>query len=100
MATKQDRLIVRIQQQEIEIQDLKDELARLRGRFTNLDLPRYSGDPMLDDVLATRSPSFDENVAMLPATYWARYDLSAVRVGWEMAHRSAEKPARPGEPWY
>ena len=63
--------------------DQAAELCRLRARFTNLDAPKYTSDPMLDSVLATRNPEFDAWVASLPDTYWARYDLSAVRIGWE-----------------
>ena len=32
---------------------------------------------------ADRNPDFDAWVASLPAKSWARYDLSACRLGWE-----------------
>lgn len=66
-------------------QALEDELARLRARFTKLDLPRYSGAPMLDSVLKNENPAFRAWASSLPPEYWARYDLSAVRIGYEGA---------------
>lgn len=41
-----------------------------------------TGNPELDAVLLKPDPTFDAFVASLPANYWARYDLSAVRLGW------------------
>lgn len=66
---------------------LERENNELRSKFTKLDKPRYSGSLMLDDVLEESSPDFDTWVASLPATYWARYDLSAARIGWEAARK-------------
>ena len=60
----------------------RDELA---AKFTKLDKPKYSGLPMLDEVLSNPNPEFIAWVASLPATYWTRYDLSAARIGWEAA---------------
>lgn len=60
----------------------RDSLAK---KFTKLDKPKYSGDPMLDDVLAKENADFRAWVNSLPPTYWARYDLSAARIGWEAA---------------
>ncbi len=62
---------------------LERELKELRAKFTRLDQPRYSGAPMLDAVLGTPNPEFRTWVDSLPPTYWARYDLSAARIGWE-----------------
>lgn len=54
------------------------------GRQQAEPAPRPNkGDPMLDAVLKTPSAEFDAWVKSLPYTYWARYDLSACRVGWE-----------------
>lgn len=73
-----------------EIDRLERELAKeiqqrkeLAKKFTRLDKPKHSGDPMLDAVLGTRNSDFDAWVARLPVTYWVRYDLSAARIGWE-----------------
>lgn len=65
-----------------EAADLLEEMA---GRFTKLDQPKGTGAKMLDDVLSVPNPEFRAWVASLPATYWARYDLSAARIGWEAA---------------
>jgi hypothetical protein len=70
---------------ENELADMAKQRDELAARFTRLDEPRYSGKPMLDLVLSVRNPEFDAWVASLPPTYWARYDLSAVRIGWEAA---------------
>ena len=54
------------------------------------------GDPMLDAVLKVRSAEFDAWVKSLPSVYWARYDLSACRIGWEagrVAMQQAERDA-------
>jgi hypothetical protein len=72
-------------QLERELADMTKQRDELAARFTRLDEPRYSGKPMLDLVLSVRNPEFDAWVASLPPTYWARYDLSAVRIGWEAA---------------
>jgi len=65
--------------------ELCDEIERLRSRFTKLDMPRYSGAPMLDKVLAQPNDEFRVWAYTLPPEYWARYDLSAARIGWEGA---------------
>lgn len=70
-----------------ESERLQAENAKLRAKFTKLDQPKYSGDPMLDKWLETRNPEFTAEIDKLPPTYWARYDLSAVRIGWELALR-------------
>lgn len=51
------------------------------------------GDPMLDHVLKTENPEFNAWRESLPPAYWARYDLSACRIGWEAA--KAVAPAAP-----
>lgn len=63
------------------------EIEALTKRFTKLDKPKYSGDPMLDAVLGTTNEDFRAWVESLPPTYWARYDLSAARIGWEAASK-------------
>lgn len=63
------------------------EIEALTKRFTKLDKPKYSGDPMLDAVLADSNPDFRAWADSLPPTYWARYDLSAARIGWEAASK-------------
>lgn len=65
--------------------ELERERDALAGKFTKLDKPKYSGEPMLDAVLGTPNPDFRAWVDSLPPTYWARYDLSAARIGWEAA---------------
>jgi hypothetical protein len=67
-----------------EMERQRDNLAK---KFTRLDKPKYSGDPMLDAVLADTNPDFRAWVDSLPPTYWARYDLSAARIGWEAARK-------------
>lgn len=49
------------------------------------------GDPKLDALLKEPSPEFDALVRSLPETYWARYDLGAMRLGWEFGrmHKDA-----------
>ena len=74
------------------IQQLEAEITRLRSRFTKLDMPRYSGAPMLDSVLAEPSPEFRAWADTLPPEYWARYDLSAARIGWEGAKGNIKIP--------
>lgn len=64
------------------------EIERLRAQFTRLDKPKHSGDPMLDAVLQKPNAEFRAWVESLPPTYWARYDLSAARIGWEAARAS------------
>lgn len=64
---------------------LERERNKLASKFTKLDKPKYSGEPMLDSVLAEENPDFRAWVKSLPDTYWARYDLSAARIGWEAA---------------
>lgn len=49
------------------------------------------GDPMLDAVLKTEDPKFRAWVETLPATYWARYDLSACRIGWHFGRDALAK---------
>jgi hypothetical protein len=63
------------------------EIEALTKRFTKLDKPKYSGDPMLDSVLGETNEDFRAWVESLPPTYWARYDLSAARIGWEAASK-------------
>jgi hypothetical protein len=63
------------------------EIEALTKRFTKLDKPKYSGEPMMDSVLATTNPDFRAWVDSLPPAYWARYDLSAARIGWEAASK-------------
>lgn len=67
------------------------ERDTLAERFTKLGKPKHSGDPMLDEILGTQSPEFDAWVKSLPPTYWARYDLSAARIGWEAGKKSSER---------
>ena len=71
--------------------DLIDDLVK---KFTKLDEPKYSGDMMMDSVLATQNPEFRAWVDSLPPTYWARYDLSAARIGWEAAGKFIQSNAK------
>lgn len=50
------------------------------------------GDPMLDAVLDTPNPQFDAWVKSLPPAYWARYDLSACRIGFEAGAAPQQQP--------
>jgi hypothetical protein len=83
----QDEWLALCQSLESQLTAARAEIEELKSRFTKLDEPKYSGSPMLDAVLKERNPEFDEWVASLPATYWARYDLSAARIGWEFGRR-------------
>jgi hypothetical protein len=74
-----------------DIMALVDEIDRLRAKFTKLDMPRYSGAPMLDDVLAEPNPAFRAWAETIPTEYWARYDLSAARIGWEGAMKTLKE---------
>ena len=42
------------------------------------------------DFLYTKNEEFSEFVSKMPDTHWAKYDLSAVRLGWE-AHKLLNK---------
>ncbi len=70
---------------EREFNEAREQRDRLAEKFTRLDKPKYSGDPMLDSVLKVTNPAFRNWAHSLPPTYWARYDLSAARIGWEAA---------------
>lgn len=70
----------------VEVVTLEDYQA-IAKRFTKLDKPRHSADPMFDDLLKERNLEFEAWVATVPDTYWARYDLSAARIGWEAARK-------------
>lgn len=70
---------------ERELADAEEKIKHLESKFTKLDKPMYSGNPMLDSVLETSNPEFDAWVKSQSPTYWARYDLSAARIGWEAA---------------
>ena len=72
--------------------DLIDDLLQ---RFTKLDKPKYSGEPMLDSVLGTTNADFRAWVESLPPLYWSRYDLSAARIGWEAACENQETKSKP-----
>lgn len=78
-----DRLADKVAERNTRIAELEAEVARLKAKFTKLDRPMLKGDPMLDAVLLERNSEFDAWAATLPETYWARYDLSAARIGWE-----------------
>ena len=80
--SEQARLLGMSGEREARLIAERDELA---AKFTKLDKPKYSGLPMMDQVLAKPNPEFIAWVASLPATYWTRYDLSAARIGWEAA---------------
>jgi hypothetical protein len=67
------------------IDTLCDAAEAMESKFTKLDKPKYSGDPMMDSVLGTPNADFRAWVDSLPPTYWTRYDLSAARIGWEAA---------------
>jgi hypothetical protein len=76
----------------LQARHLERDRNSLASKFTRLDKPKYSGDPMLDAVLVTDDWEFREWVARLPATYWARYDLSAARIGWAAAKERFKSP--------
>ncbi len=40
--------------------------------------------------LETPSPAFEAFRDSMPPNYWARYDLSAVRLGWEAASKPCD----------
>jgi DNA repair exonuclease SbcCD ATPase subunit len=75
----------KLEEKSFELDLANSEVARLRSKFTKLDRPRYKGEPMLDEVLVTPNPAFRAWAESLPQEYWARYDLSAARIGWEAA---------------
>lgn len=56
-----------------------DRIATAQGTF------RPTGNPDLDRLLTRPSADFEALRDSLPDTYWARYDLSAVRLGYELA---------------
>ena len=77
--------VVKAQEMMMLAKKMEREKNALAKKFTRLDKPKYSGDPMLDSVLMDTNPDFRAWVDSLPPTYWARYDLSAARIGWEAA---------------
>jgi hypothetical protein len=44
-----------------------------------------------DNILVERDPKFESWVALQPPKWWARYDLSAVRMGWEAGKQHVAK---------
>lgn len=62
---------------------IKTQRDELRDRLEAQPPRPVKGDPMLDAVLDTPNPQFDAWVKSLPPAYWARYDLSACRIGFE-----------------
>lgn len=58
-----------------------DYLA-LRAQLAALQAFKPSGDAQLDAILGQPDPEFTAMRDSLPPNYWARYDLSAVRLGW------------------
>jgi len=58
------------------IREKNAELERMKKK------PPVKGDPVFDAPLYTKDAEFDSFVASLPEQYWARYDLSALRLGW------------------
>lgn len=54
-------------------------------------MPSASAEPKLSDsqelnrLLTTKDPSWDAWKQTIPEKYWARYDLSAVKLGWSAA---------------
>ncbi|MCE5310482.1 MAG: hypothetical protein LLG20_22825 [Acidobacteriales bacterium] len=79
-----------------EAADLIDDLVK---RFTKFDKPKYSGDSMLDAVLGTPNADFRTWVDSLPPSYWARYDLSAARIGWEAAFKFIQANVKRMHPY-
>ncbi|ULQ45934.1 hypothetical protein JN531_012575 [Flagellatimonas centrodinii] len=75
---------------------LCDEFERLQARddalMTKHGAFKGTGNPELDALMQAPSPAFGQVRDSLPENYWARYDLSAVRLGWELAQRALDKP--------
>lgn len=53
----------------------------------------------IDEVLKTNNPEFRAWVDSLPAKHWAKYDLSACRLGWEAATERAANIAEASNKW-
>lgn len=51
----------------------------------------------LDARLLEESPEFTAAYSRFPATHWSRYDLSAVRLGWELAREVRRESAGAAE---
>ena len=45
-----------------------------------------------------RDDRFDKWVESLPASHWAKYDLSACRLGWDAATNAADRVIKDAEP--
>lgn len=87
-----------------EICERDDEIERLRVRdkalMTKQGTFKGTGDPTLDACLLQPDPAFTAFVESMPATYWARYDISAVRLGWHFrgeANAQVNAPLAPKE---
>ena len=71
--------------------ELEAQVARLTERdrrlMTRLGKFKGTGNPELDACLQQPDPLFDAWRDSLPDTYWARYDLSAVRLGFHFGRQ-------------
>lgn len=77
---------------------LADQEAAVLAAYEEAKQPapfKPTGNPELDAVLLKPDPAFDALVASLPANYWARYDLSAVRLGWHFGRTAAGREEQP-----
>lgn len=55
--------------------------------MTKLGQFKTCGDPAIDGVLAASDPEFRAWVASMPEQHWAKYDLSALRIGWHYGRK-------------
>lgn len=53
--------------------------------------PKFVGDPELDTLIRDPSPAFEAWRDTLKPEYWAHYDISAVRLGYEIGRRILPK---------
>ncbi|TXG96135.1 MAG: hypothetical protein E6R08_10200 [Nevskiaceae bacterium] len=59
-------------------------IRQLKSDLDHLKSPKLSGNPTIDRWLMSEDPAFWEMVRKLPQNYWARYDLSALHIGWSL----------------
>lgn len=70
----------------VELEQRDKALLTKQGTF------KGTGNPELDAALQEPDAEFEAMRDSLPASYWARYDLSAVRLGWHQRKQLAEQP--------
>ena len=67
--------------------------GKLLERAVGLKEPFATSQPLTEPDWLSADPEFDAWVATMPQKYWAKYDLSACRLGWH-AHKALQSETR------